>query len=1078
MSEKGDQEDQSRKHEKQMEEEREQGGDRRQAPGGAERPVNPNWPRPKIHPRPNCSVDHGIPAPLQGPWGARAKETARAGLPPRAESGPAAPLGQRQGLPPGALRRQRNELQELRREIRQVQRRQEAHQRQQEHQRQIEDRARYLQEQERTLLGEAFGGVWSSLKLFFVAVGVLVGRIIGMVTGEQEDEDLGPTRTRSRRGRHRLTPASSEKTSLASAALGVFLVLLALRTLQGAHAIAFGGETPRGTAKVHEQGKEQDSEFQLGQRRLKEEELTSSHGLGSATAERLKKEPGLLISEMVGGLPRSDREAKEPVELSEEEAAAIAAEPGSEPISPAGLSPRELTFEAYDCSEQAGMEVLTVEDPNTCPDRANLEAAPEMEYKLLQKVKTFSFPIYECFAVRTRIMYECGVYGHAHDLGNNNDYARPYALSVKECQQAVRQGTFFPMNYEHGARPNVRQTEGVSLAMNATTRMHTHSNGWLQYSSSSVACYGEKGYVYIGTHASSSQPHRDDRREISSLVVYETWAISIYQREAFVSLETGQIIVHHNQLALPAGCSLELESCQLEGGYTYFWDAPTEGQMCPYYGLRSVQGISTREPRDLDRPPGPVTQDQVFVSTDESMIRFRLNRGISRCDAIIYPTQYPSLFLTLDVEHPKFQRELHPREFDIFTYIDAQDEFVYQTIKTGLKEMVASYEEQRCRENTETRKLAFAKKAAEQQSIIDGHTAHLGGGQYVTAAGEVFHSYHCRPVVADAVLTADRLCYDALPVQLRAADEQRRAQTLSQEPGEVQLFLEPYTRRLVEAASVIDCEHPQKPIYKNQIGSYLAYKGTHMYLTRNPKVLERSITELSHLDLPDFNFAEGGIYNPQIRQRLNTWQQAPRMMKGVIAFTTLAAQKYGWHGQGRVPPRAFVPSIPRVLPMGFFDLWGRIYRFLHTYGALCSVIVGTGIILQCFAWFIGVLLRLYSTPVTPSLCLHVISAFFPALGDYLMRGSRWHQAGTCGFLCGTCLFCKKEDHHHQYAPAGHENTIRTNLLSEDQPAAPKTEPPRPDNREQARTAHHRAMTTRRTTVEGLELNTLNSTNRP
>ena len=90
-----------------------------------------------------------------------------------------------------------------------------------------------------------------------------------------------------------------------------------------------------------------------------------------------------------------------------------------------------------------------------------------------------------------------------------------------------------------------------------------------------------------------------------------------------------------------------------------------------------------------------------------------------------------------------------------------------------------------------------------------------------------------------------------------------------------------------------------------------------------------------------------------------------------------------------MPSGAFFPdlkSLPGALALGFFK---DIFNFFLGYGQLCSIIVGTGLILRFVTWVMGVLLRLFTQPIVGNPLLHVLGAFLPAFREFLRQPSRW-----------------------------------------------------------------------------------------
>ena len=142
---------------------------------------------------------------------------------------------------------------------------------------------------------------------------------------------------------------------------------------------------------------------------------------------------------------------------------------------------------------------------------------------------------------------------------------------------------------------------------------------------------------------------------------------------------------------------------------------------------------------------------------------------------------------------------------------------------------------------------------------------HLGRGQFVTAAGEVWYHYQCWPVIVRAREVAG--CYSSLPVRLTETRLQpvpeaeeptgtpRRRGRLDREGREVtkpkhqpgvftttknEFFLEPRTHRLTTVAVPSKCVTPFVPLYRNQHGKWIAYDRDTFSRAPEPGTIEKT----------------------------------------------------------------------------------------------------------------------------------------------------------------------------------------------------------------------------------------------
>jgi hypothetical protein len=187
-------------------------------------------------------------------------------------------------------------------------------------------------------------------------------------------------------------------------------------------------------------------------------------------------------------------------------------------------------------------------------------------------------------------------------------------------------------------------------------------------------------------------------------------------------------------------------------------------------------------------------------------------------------TNYPNLFLAKPQDNPSLGRQLHPQDATIFRYINNQDDFLYHSSRGGKLEERAIIRAEFCHRSQQQRLTAYASLAAEQRTQIDGQTASLGGGRFVTASGEAWFTYSCRALVVMA--REVNKCMTALPITLSTKQyteylairrgpknlitDARLIETLRRNAS---LFVEPQTRVLTTIGTEIPCGGPFQPIY-------------------------------------------------------------------------------------------------------------------------------------------------------------------------------------------------------------------------------------------------------------------------
>ncbi len=195
------------------------------------------------------------------------------------------------------------------------------------------------------------------------------------------------------------------------------------------------------------------------------------------------------------------------------------------------------------------------------------------------------------------------------------------------------------------------------------------------------------------------------------------------------------------------------------------------------------------------------------------------------------------------------------------TYAAAKDDFVYNELFNSMAEECARTRQQQCMRDVEKKGAKYARRAAEQNAVLDGQTAHLGGQHFVTSIGEAWASYYCRVIKVRARYTKG--CYDTLPVDLLSHDRDRiararrrprnwqskeahrdRRSTDPEPPNEeeqekeLEFFLEPHTHRITTTAQARVCAPPLIPLYKNAMGRWISHEEETFNVASDPFVIE------------------------------------------------------------------------------------------------------------------------------------------------------------------------------------------------------------------------------------------------
>jgi hypothetical protein len=471
-----------------------------------------------------------------------------------------------------------------------------------------------------------------------------------------------------------------------------------------------------------------------------------------------------------------------------------------------------------------------------------------------------------------------------------------------------------------------------------------------------------------------------------------------------------KLISFHDQLAIP--CHIYDEGCIIHEKGTYIWKEPGPEETCPFFASRVVKGTEVIDGKG----------NRIFISNDGAMVRLQKKGPVTQCGSVLYATDYTNLYLTTDFKHKQFKRPLPSRYVSVVTYANQQDGFVFKHMLSTIKREVNAVREEQCRKETTQRGGNYARKAAEQHAVGDGQTAHLGKGTFVTSAGEIWYQYQCRPLRVKIRGTID--CYDALPVKLVGPDlkkfvEQRRARNLTVDSRPT-FFLEPRTHRLTTVASPRPCAPPFTPVYKNAHGHWIATTGSHFYRTPEPLLVDGSDwmdTARQEAINREFNFEEGGIYTDETIKKMEQFMQAPRIQEGILSKMAQTAD-FNFAPGRTIYGSNYFPDIPSVETTYFLDVMGWLWKAMEKYLSLCTILVGTAILLRMFTWICGVVIRLYS-PRQPGtgFLFHFITAFFPSLRDYARDRAAGRGGGGIGVLRILCD-CVGGPRYRAYRPPG------------------------------------------------------------
>ena len=624
-------------------------------------------------------------------------------------------------------------------------------------------------------------------------------------------------------------------------------------------------------------------------------------------------------------------------------------------------------------------------------------------YRIVQEAANIRFKLKRCRAKLSRTAFTChtnyeGITAEWHYLQSPIDqewlFAQDYKLTESVCTRLWEQGEY--QDPFHADRIYKVNRPGF-------TNVITHSGGGSREKAKYTECtrghiWPSRGPEYWGQDFWSTA---DPRTEYYHGHVTDYTDITLDEVEAVQGVD-GSVTLLHERVVLP--CDVKEEKCATDADGTFLWRAPSADESCRYFSSlpEAITGLELID-----------AHGRTKFYNEENILRLEKRNSFSRCGSVLFRTDFDNLFLTEDLENEKFQRDIPTEEISTVTYANQQDSFLYQEVVDYVRRELAQLKEQQCKSVRNNKKGEYARQAAEQQAILEGETTMVAPNQFVTAAGEVWYTYHCRPLTVMA--KTDGQCYSGLPVELSSHDLQRYHENMEEKEEEkeeqlqnaprterkegvdadtdsmtpdpllsdLDFFIEPKTHRLVTVAAEIECAPPIVPIYKNIHGDWIAWDGVSLYKAPPPLPLERInwvFPEEEEL-AKNFNWGQAGIYTPKAVKKMEKFRQTPRAAQAL--GVTLARQSRHRYRRRPITAHDLFSDVPTSSFLQRISITEWFWTFIERWGRLCSIFICCGLLFRFVTWACGVFIRLCAAPITGSLFKHVFSAFFPSFRDFL-----------------------------------------------------------------------------------------------
>ena len=660
-----------------------------------------------------------------------------------------------------------------------------------------------------------------------------------------------------------------------------------------------------------------------------------------------------------------------------------------------GLSNRELIFSGYDCSVPDNLTTVAAGEPAPCRTRVAQADKEEGVFLLLQKARRHWMPIRRCSLSVTRMVHVCSpAASHTTLVTAEWVFDEVTPISYADCEQIWEtQSLTNPYNHE----------EKWYIGLNSTTHVMAFKRGYEAASHYDNHCRGGGFSQFRRMQYWPNQVSKGIKGILNNAVEAHHYRITTEEVWATTD-EDGTIRVATEDITLP--CKDDQERCVTKQRGTFLWNQPDGRDRCPMYKTRHEPLLGYIMHKDGQR---------VFLSGgDKSMVRLELKEQRAVCGSIVYSTDFPNLFLTREIGYDLFQRDLHPSETSLASYVNLQDSFLFDELLTIFKATMSDLQNMECQYDQKKQETELARKAAEQRSMVDGDTTRLWGNQYVTSSGEVFFRYGCRPIEVRARTTEK--CFNALPVTLKEEDfrhyisvrrsGKRRPDGVDQPAEDLALdrltpdsfFLEPSSRRLTVRASPIRCVSPFAPRYRNINGRWIAYESQRFVVAPDPFIID-DLDWAVEMPLVNnsYDWHDGGLYDPDFINNYEAWSQTPHAGLGVMTALSSNVKPFIDMAENSGGPQAssFFPDLENLPGSEALQYFSWVWELFKAYGNLCSIVVGTVLLFRCFSWAGGVAFRLFTGPIHGNICLHVIGAFFPSFRDCLRN-----PVNTCAACLG------------------------------------------------------------------------------
>ena len=623
------------------------------------------------------------------------------------------------------------------------------------------------------------------------------------------------------------------------------------------------------------------------------------------------------------------------------------------------LTVQDRMVEAYDCTVPSEVRPVKVKTPSQCQRIQPVEVSHvEMSILLLQKAHLQRVRVRECSDIRSELSFFCGNYDHMTYLPSRSRLGYARTISAGECNQYWRDRQITVHE------PGLNRWRKYDLEIQAT-------NSYMYQSVGSVTAT-DSGYYWDaqcvgGSHeAGPGSPVATARISSVNAAIYGE--LTLQEHKAVVSPQ-GTITLSLAEVEL-AGRTENGQPCRYDHGHcqvgskTYVWEVEELGDRsrdCAEYQRTRKDPVAGRLITTDDDQLG-VTR--TFISNDGSMIRLIQKEPLDLCGSPGWATNYDLLYFvewSRDTA-TRFSQNIHPSELSIATYSNLKDDFLYGAVTNYLKLELSRVLQKACEDELADRQMAYGRLAAEQAAAVASSTAYLGRGRYVTAAGEAWYQYTCRPILATALDRPD--CYEALPVQLAPKDLYVYLRTRGlvdpmnsyeiEELGQAKhplrstlpdFFVSPITRMVGTRAAARPCSPLFQPLYTNVRNQWIRATPS-IEVTTAPQELFANTTSHQISPAPRYDMEGGGVYDVDKIRAHEMWMMNPS--RGLSLINHLARKDAEGtldrrHLGSRDPLTDLWPSMPWF---PYSDTLWTIWEVAEAWSRVCMLALGAYVFIR------------------------------------------------------------------------------------------------------------------------------------